>query len=478
MSSGPNPQNVLFILSDQHNARMTGCYGHPIVQTPHIDALAVRGTRFASAYCNSPICVPSRASLATGRYVHEIGCWDNATPYRGSPQSWHGALRDRGIDVVSVGKLHYRGGDDYGFSEVLEPLHVVGGVGDLKGLFRKELPARAGTAALAADAGAGVNAYESYDTRIAATAKDWLMRRDRGKNRAPFALFVSFVMPHFPLIAPDAYYRHYERYDLEALRTGLDVPPASHPTLERMRSYFDYDAHFDDRQRAAALRAYFGMVSRLDDLVGALLGCLAETSFATTTRIVYCSDHGDCLGNRGMWGKSVMYDDAARVPMILAGEGIPSNRTVDTPVSLVDIAPTMHHALGASTAGRGYRGRSLIDIANGADPQRAVFSEYHAAGSDTGQFMVRRGRWKYVYYVGAPVQLFDLESDPEERMDLSRSLAHASVLQEMHQALLDICNPEDVDAAAFADQNALISAHGGRAEIERSDDIPFTPAPA
>lgn len=477
MAAGPKPHNMLFILSDEHNARITGCYGHPIVQTPNLDSLAARGTRFTSAYCNSPICVPSRASLATGRYVHDVGCWDNAAPYRGAPQSWHGALRDRGVDVASVGKLHYRGGDDYGFSEVLEPLHVVGGVGDLKGLFRKELPSRTGTADLAADAGAGENAYEAYDTKIAAAAKDWLIRRDRQGNPTPFVLFVSFVMPHFPLIAPDAYYRRYERYDLESLRAGLDEPPAIHPTLARMRSYFDYDAYFDDDRRAVALRAYFGLVTRLDDLVGELLTGLAETAFADSTRVIYCSDHGDCLGNRGLWGKSVMFDDAARVPMIFAGADVPPNRTVDTPVSLVDIAPTMHQALGISAAGRGYRGRSLFDIARGADAQRAAFSEYHAAGSDTGQFMIRQGRWKYICYVGAPAQLFDLESDPQERTDLSQSTAAEPVLRTMHQTLLEICDPEAVNAAAFKDQRARILAHGGREQIGQSDDVPFTPAP-
>lgn len=130
------PRNLLFILSDEHNRDIAGCYGHPFVQTPHLDALAGQGARFNAAYCNSPICVPSRASLATGRYVHELGNWDNAAPYDGTARSWHHALRDAGVDTASIGKLHYRGGDDYGFCEELIPLHVLNGTGDLKGLFR------------------------------------------------------------------------------------------------------------------------------------------------------------------------------------------------------------------------------------------------------------------------------------------------------------------------------------------------------
>lgn len=303
------------------------------------------------------------------------------------------------------------------------------------------------------------------------------MRRAERDRPSPFVLFVSFVMPHFPFVAPQDYFRRYLRYDLKTLRQGLDAPPSSHPTLKRMRSYFGYDAHFDDHRRAAALRAYLGMVTRLDDLIGQLLECLDQTGLSQSTQIIYSSDHGDCLGNRGMWGKSVMYDDAARVPMILAGDGIPASHVVSTPVSLIDIAATMHDATGVPLPGQRYRGQSLIDIANGADPHRVAFSEYHAAGSDTGQFMLRRGRWKYVCYVGAPAQLFDLEDDPEERRDLGQSAAHVSIRQDMHIALNKICLPEEVDAASFADQRALIAAHGGRASIERGADIPFTPAP-
>ena len=135
--------NLLFILSDQHNRKMMGCSGHPMVQTPNLDRLAARGTRFTQAYCNSPICVPSRASLATGQYVHKIRFWDNAHPYDGSVPSWGHRLMAQGYRVTSVGKLHYRKfGDPNGFHEEFNPMHVVDGVGDLLGLIRDELPPR------------------------------------------------------------------------------------------------------------------------------------------------------------------------------------------------------------------------------------------------------------------------------------------------------------------------------------------------
>lgn len=472
----PNHQNLLLILSDEHNRSIAGCYGHPLVQTPNLDALAARGTRFTSAYCNSPICVPSRASLATGQYPHEVRCWDNATPYGGQTPSWHSLLREEGIDAVSIGKLHFRGGDDYGFTEELLPLHVVDGVGDLKGLFRKELLTKAGAGDLAAQAGRGTSSYSQYDHRIAARAREWLGARKTLSSKKPFVLFVSFVMPHFPLIAPEEFYDLYERFDLETLSHGLRAPPPDHPTLNRMRHFLNYDTFFDDESRARALRAYFGMVSCLDSLIGSVTDALEINGFGANTRILYTSDHGDNLGKRGFWGKSNMYEDSVGVPMILAGDGVPSNAVVDCPVSLLDVAPTTFHCTGAETI-PDYPGRSLIELAN--EPRdRVVMAEYHAVGSDTGQFMIRRGRWKYVHYVGARPQLFDLQSDPEELHDLSDSPDHAQVQEDMLKELQKICDPDETDAMAFADQAAVIAAHGGKDGIADSADIPFTPPPA
>lgn len=472
------PQNMLFILSDEHNRKITGAYGHPFIETPNIDALAASGTVFDAAYTNSPICVPARASLATGLPVHRNECWDNAHPYDGHPPSWHARLRSTGIDVASIGKLHFRGGDDYGFTEELLPLHVVGGKGDLKGLLRQELPRNPGTPALAAKAGRGVSSYFEYDGRIAARAMDWLRERATRPYDGPFVLFVSLVMPHFPLIAPPEYYDRYTHYDLDRLRTGIDAPPPDdHPTLSRMRGFFDYDDHFNDDDRAVALRAYFGMVTRLDEIIGMLMRTLGECGLSDTTRVLYASDHGDNLGSRGMWGKSVMYEDSVAVPLVLAGQGVPQGQRCSTPVSLVDIAPTMLDALGIARDPE-LPGASLIGIAASApDMDRPVLAEYHAAGSDTGQFMLRKGKWKLVHFVGAPSQLFDLAADPDERRDLGRSPDHAHVVAELTRHLRTLCDPEEINARAFAAQKRTLEANGGRESILQTVDIPFTPAP-
>nr|WP_306265564.1 sulfatase-like hydrolase/transferase [Pararhizobium sp. IMCC3301] len=475
MTDSPAPQNLLFILSDEHNRKLSGCYGHKLVQTPNIDALAARGTRFTDAYCNSPICVPSRGSLATGLYPHQIGCWDNATPYTGAVRSWHHMLRDAGVDVVSIGKLHYRGGDDYGFTEELIPLHVVDGKGDLKALFRKDPLPKGGTGDIAATAGPGDSSYGRYDHRIADTAAEWLKRRGADPKGRRFALFASFVMPHFPMIAPQADYDLYADYSLDQLREGLTSPPADHPSLNWMRTHKDYDSHFNDDRRAVALRAYMGMLTCLDRLIGQVLTALEDAGLTGSTRVIYTSDHGDNLGNRQTWGKSVMYEDSLGVPMIIAGQGVPEGRVSDTPVSLIDIAPTALAGTGVA-GGDALPGDSLIALAN-TPRDRPVFAEYHAAGSDTGVFALRKGRWKYVEYVGAPPQLFDLAADPEEDRDLGTDPAQADVRSDLATALRRICDPEAVNAQAFADQAGVIAANGGRAVIAGVGDIPFTPAP-
>jgi len=211
------PANLLFILSDEHSRRVLGCYGREMIRTPNLDRLAASGVRFTDAYCNSPICVPSRAALATGRYVHQIRFWDNGIPYDGSVPSWHRRLRDSGHEVASIGKLHFRSADhDNGFTEEIMPLHVVDGTGDPLGWLRDPLPVRTAALRLANDAGRGDSSYQQYDDRITSAAVDWLKARAgaAARNGKPWVLFVSLVCPHFPLIARPEWYDLYPEAEL------------------------------------------------------------------------------------------------------------------------------------------------------------------------------------------------------------------------------------------------------------------------
>jgi choline-sulfatase len=203
-------QNVLFIMSDEHSRHVLGAYGNTVVKTPNLDRLAAEGTVFENAYANCPICVPSRASFATGRYVHEIGYWDNAFPYTGTPPSFGHRLHEHGHRCDSIGKLHYRGSEDpNGFDNEILPLHVLDGKADIQGMLRQDPPKRTSTAQLAGDAGAGESTYLAYDRQIRDAAVAWLGRAARESAGKPWCLFVSFVCPHFPLVAPPEFYALY-----------------------------------------------------------------------------------------------------------------------------------------------------------------------------------------------------------------------------------------------------------------------------
>ncbi len=475
------PQNLLFILSDEHTRDISGCYGDPVVKTPNIDRLAQKGTIFTNAYTNCPICVPARASLATGRYVHQIGCWDNAFPYTGEPRGWGHRLIENGHHVTAIGKLHMRSKDDpNGHNDEIDTLHVLEGLGDLAGSIRRELRERGSIKALAREAGVGESTYSQYDSRIASEACDWLRNAASNRGDKPWVLFVGFTLPHFPLIAPPDFYNLYEPEDIPWPRLYGPEDRPTHPVLREMTRCMAYDTYFDEEKVRIARQAYYGMTSFLDHNIGRVLQALEESGLSEDTRIIYTSDHGDNLGNRGMWGKSCMYEESAAIPMIVAGNGVGAGARIDTPVSLVDAYQTTLEGAGVALTDEEEHdmpGHSLYRIARGETPDRTVLSEYHAAGSCTAMYMIRNGRWKYVHYVGHPPQLFDIEADPYEANDLGQSAAHRDIIAECEAKLRAVVDPEEANERAFRDQDALIQSFGGVDAVLNRGDFCHTPAP-
>jgi choline-sulfatase len=473
--------NLLIIMSDEHNPKVMGCAGHPIAKTPNIDALAARGTMFTSAYTTCPVCVPARAAFATGKYVHQIGYWDNADAYEGAIPSWHHRLRDRGHRVVSIGKLHFRGheGDDYGFSDMQIPMQILEGKGDLMGLVRKDLPERGLSWKIAKLAGPGETPYTAYDREIVTRAQIWLREEAPRYRDRPWVLFVSFVCPHFPLVAPADFYYQYPLDRMPLPKQYAKDERPDHPYLRDYAGSFVYDRYFDPEKVRKAVAAYYGLCSFVDDNVGRVIRTLEAVGLADSTRVMYTSDHGDNLGARGLWGKSTMYEEVAGVPLVIAGPDVPQGRKVSTPASHVDTYPFIMECAGEDRPEMydGHSGISLSRLARGEQPQRNVLSEYHGMGSTTGAFMIRHGRYKYVHYVAYPPQLYDLEADPEELKDLAAEPAHAKVLAECHERLYKICDPAAVDARAKQRQAELLQAAGGRDAVLRRGDLGFTPPP-
>ena len=475
--------NLLIIISDEHRKDAMGCAGHPIVKTPNLDALAARGAHFTNAYTPSPMCVPTRAAIATGDHIHKIRHWDSASPYNGEIRSWMKHLRDAGVETASIGKLHFRSADDdNGFSKEILPMHVVGGVGWPVGLLRETPPEYESASELAADVGIGNSTYTDYDRDITEAAEHWL--HEKADADGPWAAFVSLVSPHYPLTCPEEYYALYDPAQIDLPIGYEDRLRPDHSELQNVAAFFDYERYFDEPTMRRAKAAYYGLTTFMDHCVGRILTALEDSGQVENTLVVYVSDHGDMMGDQGFWIRQVMYEQSAGVPMIAAGPGIPRGRIVRTGASLVDLAATAVDATGVphDEISRTLPGTSLRTLATADDDlDRTILSEYHDGGSTTGTFMIRWQRWKYVHYVGHPAQLFDLQNDPNELHDLagqtSASPEIAAALAEGERRLRAICSPEEVNAICFADQKDRIAELGGEEACLTAYRFNHTPTP-
>lgn len=453
--------NVLFIMADELSTRGLGAYGGA-VHTPEIDRLAARGRRFDAAYTPSPICVPTRAAIATGRYLGDMGAyWDSVQAYDGRITGWGHRLQAAGVPVASIGKLHYKDrAAPTGFDVQIEPIHILNGLGWPAALLRNPVATYDSTHMMAQEIGAGESSYTAFDRRVADEACKWL---DAAPN-TPWCAFVSFVSPHFPLIAPP---EHFAKYDPKALESEAEPLPG-HPILDEGWDFWDHDRYFTPETRGIGRAGYFGLCSFLDEQVARVLERLSANGLTDDTLVILTSDHGEMLGERGYWGKSTMYESSARVPLIVAGPEV-SPGVEAAPVSLIDIAPTICRAVGVDGDFPG------VDLAAPIDPDRTVLSEYHDSGFPVGMTMVRWGKWKYVHYAqGHPPQVFDLAADPKEATDLSAR--RPDVVAEARRRLAAHFDPEAVDQKAHADQARLIAEMGGREKVLSWPSFDFTPA--
>lgn len=473
------PANLLFLLSDEQDGRYMGAAGHGLVRTPHLDRLAARGTRFTDAYTTSPICVPARASVATGRWAHETRCWDNASAYRGHPSGWGHALMAAGRRVESIGKLHFANAEDpTGFSAQHLPMHLDGGVGQVWGSVRDPLPTEPRRSPIFDELGGGCSAYNRYDVSVAQAAARWLHRAASQPSDTPWALQVGFVAPHFPLVVPQRLLDLYPPESMPPIRLAPRCGYKRHPWVEAHVRHTDHDAALGtDARRRLAMACYRALVSFLDEQVGVVLDALEASGLAHTTRVVFSSDHGDNQGARGLWNKCMLYRESVHVPMIVAGPGVPRAAVRRTLVSLVDLAPTFLEGAGLGVPAE-LPGRSLLGLAAAADdPDRPAFSEYHAIGSPSAAFMLRAGRYKYHHYVGYPPELFDVLVDPDETLDLAADASHARTVAAMEGLLRARLDPEAVDRRAKDDQKALVARFGGRESALGIGPSGATPAP-
>jgi len=442
--------NIVFICSDQHSGRAPGANGHPIVRTPNLDRLAALGVNFRNAYTGNPVCAPGRASMMTGLFASDVNSFCNSTPLGNHP-SWGNYLRDAGYRCRALGKMDMTGGVDYGFEEV-RTSHGHARTPDITSLFRAPVCFRPGERN--AVNGEFIDREDS-DAELARRAIEFI----REGARQPWAIYAGMHMPHPRWVAQRKYLEIYPPD-----RMPLPVIPPGY--LETRHTMFKVLANFknvatplpEDRIRRARA-AYFGMITELDEYVGWVLDAVAKSGQLDNTLFVYTSDHGEMLGENGLWLKNVLLEGAARVPLLMAGAGLPKGKAVETPVSHVDMVATMLDLAGATPA-RKLRGHSLAPLAHGRTGSHPgfAFSESHSEGNCTGSFIIRKGDWKYFHFTGDEPLLFNLKEDPGELNNLAGRRETAAIQKELHAHLTSLVDPDAVTERAFAEQERRLQA--------------------
>ena len=464
--------NIVYIQSDQHSPVVMGCAGDDVVRTPNLDRLAASGARFTAAYCASPICVPSRTALVTGRYPHETEVWTNDQVLSSAVPTYAHALGAAGYDPAQAGRMHFNGADQlHGFTRRYVGDHGPNHPGSPQGVDHGMLHGTAGPARVSLDlSGRGQSAYEVHDEYVVQSAVDFInnkgIARRSGVDDSPLCLSIGLMLPHQPFVARPA---DYDRY---VGKVGMPPMPAEdldacHPYIRwwRERTGIE-DVPAEDVIRART--AYWALVDRMDQLIGDVLDSLESNGFMDNTLIIYTSDHGEQVGEHGLWWKQTFYENSIRVPAIVSWPGrIPGGTAIDTPIEQFDLAATMIDAAGgpALPQGHGMSVLRLIDDPENAGWKDAVFSEYcmndsssgsadspnlggadvHAKPGGVQNRMVRVGNWKLVYYHGYDdPQLFDLVDDPEELEDRANDPRCRSVREELTRRVLEHWDPDRI----------------------------------
>ena len=420
--------NIVVIMADQLAPQFTGAYGHPVANTPHMDALAARGMRFDAAYCNSPLCAPSRAAFMSGQLISRIGAYDNASEFPASVPTLAHYLKGLGYRTCLAGKMHFVGPDQkHGFEDrVTTDIYP----SDFAwtpdwSANEKRIDKWYHNMQTVKESGVAVATFQTdYDDEVEFAARRWLI--DRGRDRgagdnAPFCLVASFIHPHDPYVAKREFWDLYADCEIEL--PGMTLAPDEQDPFSRrvMDGIEASTVALTEEEIRRARRAYLANVSYFDSKIGAIVTALKDIGELDNTILIVTSDHGDMLGERGLWYKMSFFEHSARVPLIMAGPGV-ARGTARNACSLVDLLPTfLEFAGGRDCIPDGILdGRSLMPLARGEiDSVDEAIGEYCAEMTPSPVFMIRRGNLKYIHCDSDPPQLFDLSADPNEIENLA-----------------------------------------------------------
>ncbi|GAB5469067.1 MAG: choline-sulfatase [Rhodospirillales bacterium] len=430
------PPNIVLVLADQLAPHFTGAYGHPLVKTPHLDALAKRGARFDAAYCNAPLCAPARFSFLAGQLGSRIGAFDNASEFPASVPTLAHYLRLMGYRTCLAGKMHFVGPDQlHGFEErvttdVYPSDHAWTPdweqAGDRIGKWYHNMDS-------VREAGVAATTFQiEFDDEVAFFAKRRIFDYAKAGTQ-PFFMTLGFIHPHDPYVARPGWWDLYKNEEIPLPEVSIPWERQD-PHSRRVMTGIEADRVEDitAQQVRNARRAYFANTSYIDAKLGEIVQTLEEAGVAENTLIVFSADHGDMLGERGLWYKMTFFERSARVPLVMAGPGVAAGQQVPNACSLLDLLPSFLEVAASRGAplpdlGQSLDGRSLMPLAagGGAEDPDETFVEYLAECTSQPLFMIRRGALKYIHCDGDPAQLYDLASDPEELVNLAQDPAHA-----------------------------------------------------
>ncbi|WP_122466800.1 choline-sulfatase [Pseudomonas viridiflava] len=418
-------KNILFIMADQMAAPMLPFYAPSPILMPNLSRLAAQGVVFDSAYCNSPLCAPSRFTLVSGQLPSKIGAYDNAADFPADIPTYAHYLRAEGYKTALAGKMHFCGPDQlHGYEERLTSDIYPADYGWSVNWDEPDVrPSWYHNMSSVLQAGPCVRTNQlDFDEEVVFKAQQYLYDHVREDGNAPFCLTVSMTHPHDPYTITRPFWDLYDDVEipmppLHANQNALD------PHSQRLLKVYDlWDKPMPTHKIRDARRAYFGACSYIDLNVGKLMQTLSEVGLAEDTIVVFSGDHGDMLGEKGLWYKMHWFEMAARVPLVVYAPGQFKPRRVKASVSTADLLPTfVDMANGKLDKGLPLDGRSLMPHLKGKAGHDEVFGEYMAEGTTSPLMMIRRGAYKFIYSEQDPCLLFDVKNDPKELEDLSQS---------------------------------------------------------
>jgi len=471
--------NILLVMADQLAPHATGTYGHPLVRTPHMDALAERGVRFDATYANSPLCAPARFSFLSGQTITRIGAYDNAAEFPASIPTVAHYMRLMGYRTCLSGKMHFVGPDQlHGFDERLttdiypadfawtpnwdEPDRRIG-----KWYHNMDSLHEAGQAAMT---------YQiEYDEEVGFAAKRRIYDYARDSEDPPWMLVASFIHPHDPYVARPEWWDLYDHDDIDL--PGEVAVGELDPHSKRIRAGIEYDTVGASEEHIRSARhGYYANTSYFDHWLGKLVETVTETGQADNTIIILTADHGDMLGERGQWFKMSMFERSARVPLIMAGPGVGAGQ-VPNACSHLDLLPTLLDIASGDgrpwpELGQTIDGRSLWQLATGgADAIDETTGEYCAEMTSYPIFMIRRGAYKYIHCQTDPALLYDLAADPAESVNLAHAPAHADLAAAFADEVAARWDSERIRDQVVASQRARRTLHAAMTGTDVSWDF-------